>query len=75
MAALIAMPIAGGVAANQTIRDALMTVSYDAGAQFVAPPMKYCTDNAAMIAGLADALHAGGVRHGMDLSAAARVTH
>ncbi len=42
--------VAGGVAANQTIRGDLKQVAQDAGAQFVAPPMKYCTDNAAMIA-------------------------
>ena len=45
-----AFAVAGGVAANQSIRDALKTVAKKAGAKFVAPPMKYCTDNAAMIA-------------------------
>ena len=37
--------------------------------------MTHAADNAAMIAGLADALHADGIRHGMDLAAAARVAH
>ena len=42
--------VAGGVAANQTLRAALETVAQDAGAQFLAPPLALCTDNAAMIA-------------------------
>ena len=45
-----AFAVAGGVAANQTIRSALTEVADEAGALFSAPPMKYCTDNAAMIA-------------------------
>lgn len=42
--------VAGGVAANKAIRAALETVSRDMGADFVAPPLALCTDNAAMIA-------------------------
>ncbi len=42
--------VAGGVAANLSIRTALEAVAKAAGAQFLAPPLKYCTDNAAMIA-------------------------
>ncbi|MTH99299.1 tRNA (adenosine(37)-N6)-threonylcarbamoyltransferase complex transferase subunit TsaD [Roseibium sp. RKSG952] len=42
--------VAGGVAANQEIRNALQQAADDAGARFVAPPMALCTDNAAMIA-------------------------
>ena len=42
--------VAGGVAANATIRSALQDVSATAGARFIAPPMALCTDNAAMIA-------------------------
>ena len=38
--------LAGGVAANQALRSRLSTL----GAELVAPPMKLCTDNAAMIA-------------------------
>lgn len=45
-----AFAVAGGVAANQTIRAALQQVASDAGVQFVAPPLRLCTDNAAMIA-------------------------
>ncbi len=42
--------VAGGVAANGPIRAALTKVAADRGARFSAPPLKLCTDNAAMIA-------------------------
>lgn len=42
--------VAGGVAANQTIRTALESVATAFDADFVAPPLALCTDNAAMIA-------------------------
>lgn len=42
--------VAGGVAANGTIRGALERVATEAGARLIAPPLRHCTDNAAMIA-------------------------
>ena len=42
--------VAGGVAANQTIRTGLEGVATAFNADFVAPPLALCTDNAAMIA-------------------------
>ena len=45
-----AIAVAGGVAANKTIRAALEQVALDANASFLAPPLPLCTDNAAMIA-------------------------
>jgi len=42
--------IAGGVAANRTIRSALEEIAVDVGLRFVAPPVHLCTDNGAMIA-------------------------
>lgn len=42
--------IAGGVAANGAIRQALMALCSGLGTDFLAPPMHLCTDNAAMIA-------------------------
>ena len=42
--------VAGGVAANQSLRHALETLASDHGVTFVAPPLGLCTDNAAMIA-------------------------
>jgi N6-L-threonylcarbamoyladenine synthase len=44
------LAVAGGVAANQTIRAALETVCRETEATFLAPPLALCTDNAAMIA-------------------------
>jgi len=45
-----ALAVAGGVAANASIRAALEQVAAEAGARFTAPPLRLCTDNAAMIA-------------------------
>ena len=45
-----ALVVAGGVAANQAVRGALETLAASRDMRFVAPPMKLCTDNAAMIA-------------------------
>ncbi len=45
-----ALCVAGGVAANGTIRARLETVAARAGVPFLAPPLALCTDNAAMIA-------------------------
>ncbi|WP_102223895.1 tRNA (adenosine(37)-N6)-threonylcarbamoyltransferase complex transferase subunit TsaD [Acidimangrovimonas sediminis] len=67
-----AFAVAGGVAANATIRDALEKVSAGAGARFVAPPLRLCTDNAAMIAWAGVELFRAGRRDGMDLAARPR---
>lgn len=48
-----AMPtlvVAGGVAANASIAEALARTTKDAGARLIVPPMALCGDNAAMIA-------------------------
>jgi N6-L-threonylcarbamoyladenine synthase len=45
-----ALVLAGGVAANLRIREALTTLATKEGFRFVAPPVKLCSDNAAMIA-------------------------
>ena len=42
--------VAGGVAANRTVRATLQATAENNGFAFLAPPMAYCTDNAAMIA-------------------------
>ena len=42
--------VAGGVAANQTVRSTLQQLCAGRGFGFAAPPMQYCTDNAVMIA-------------------------
>lgn len=45
-----AFAVAGGVAANTAIRAGLEALCGETETVFVAPPMKLCTDNAAMIA-------------------------
>lgn len=42
--------VAGGVAANRTVRKVLEHTAAARGFAFLAPPLAYCTDNAAMIA-------------------------
>ena len=49
-AARPAFVVAGGVAANATVRRVLQAAAERHGFSFTAPPMAYCTDNAAMIA-------------------------
>jgi N6-L-threonylcarbamoyladenine synthase len=44
------LAVAGGVAANRTIRTALTAAAAETGLPFLAPPLRLCTDNAAMIA-------------------------
>lgn len=66
------LAVAGGVAANQALRAALEAVAAEAGAAFVAPPLRLCTDNAAMIAWAGIEAAAAGQRDGMDLAARPR---
>jgi len=62
--------VAGGVAANRTVRRVLEDTAAARGFAFLAPPLKYCTDNAAMIAlAGAERLAAG---FSSDIDAAAR---
>ena len=42
--------VAGGVASNKTIRSNLLKLSKSQGFNIIFPPIKLCTDNAAMIA-------------------------
>lgn len=42
--------VAGGVAANRAVRERLRATAVANGFSFDAPPLAYCTDNAAMIA-------------------------
>ncbi|MDG1431515.1 MAG: tRNA (adenosine(37)-N6)-threonylcarbamoyltransferase complex transferase subunit TsaD [Paracoccaceae bacterium] len=46
----LSLAVAGGVAANQALRTALMDVCAEFECSFSAPPLTLCTDNAAMIA-------------------------
>ncbi|MDO5605546.1 MAG: tRNA (adenosine(37)-N6)-threonylcarbamoyltransferase complex transferase subunit TsaD [Paracoccus sp. (in: a-proteobacteria)] len=61
------LAVAGGVAANAAIRAALEAAAEAAGARFVAPPLRLCTDNAAMIAWAGIEAFRLGRRDGMEL--------
>ncbi len=50
MEPVTALVVAGGVAANQTIRAGLESLAAEFNLPFTAPPLPLCTDNAAMIA-------------------------
>jgi N6-L-threonylcarbamoyladenine synthase len=65
--------VAGGVASNQAVRTALEAEAAAFGGRLVAPPLRHCTDNAAMIALVgAERLAAGGIEGIGDLGAGAR---
>ncbi len=64
--------VAGGVAANSAIRQALETVCAEFSTSFTAPPLALCTDNGAMIAYAGLELFRGGARDGLDLMARPR---
>jgi N6-L-threonylcarbamoyladenine synthase len=64
--------VCGGVAANSRLREAFISESQKEGIEVFIPPMRLCTDNAAMIAVVGEQLLAGGRRDGMDLNAVSR---
>jgi N6-L-threonylcarbamoyladenine synthase len=64
--------VAGGVAANATVREALTTVAQARGFSFTAPPLRYCTDNAAMIALAGAERLTAGMTDGLDAEARPR---
>lgn len=62
--------IAGGVAANSSLRRAFAGECEKRRIAFYCPSPVYCTDNAAMIGAAAYYEYQKGVRHGLDLNAA-----
>ncbi len=67
-----ALVVAGGVAANLTVRGALTELATSHGLPFVAPPLWLCTDNAAMIAWAGALRFEAGLTDGLDAPARAR---
>ena len=67
-----ALVVAGGVAANQAIREALSGLAKAEGRKFSVPPAWLCTDNAAMIAWAGAERFAAGERDPLDVAARAR---
>jgi N6-L-threonylcarbamoyladenine synthase len=64
--------VAGGVAANGAVRAALRGLADRSGFSFDAPPLEYCTDNAAMIALAGAERLAAGLTDGLDVVARPR---
>ena len=64
--------VAGGVAANRTLRKVLAAVAAGAGYALHVPPPALCTDNAAMVAWAGAERLARGWTDGLDLAARAR---
>ncbi len=65
--------IAGGVASNTALREAMQHACMDAGLSFYYPSPVFCTDNAAMIGTAAYYEYRKGVRAGWDLNAVANL--
>ena len=61
--------IAGGVASNSALREAMKEACQERGVKFYYPSPIYCTDNAAMIGVAAYYEYRNGTRHGWDLNA------
>jgi len=67
-----ALVVAGGVAANQAVRDGLAGLAGRSGLPFAAPPLWLCTDNGAMIAWAGAERFAAGMIDDMEVPARAR---
>ncbi len=67
-----ALVVAGGVAANGAVREALSGLAAEHGLRFVAPPLWLCTDNAAMIAWAGAERFAAGLTDPLDVAARPR---
>lgn len=63
------LAIAGGVASNRHLREAMEEACKQRGVEFYHPSPIYCTDNAAMIGVAGYYEYIRGVRHGYDLNA------
>jgi N6-L-threonylcarbamoyladenine synthase len=70
--AITALVVAGGVAANRSIRSALEELAEQHDLPFIAPPLWLCTDNAAMIAWAGAERFAAGLTDPLDFLARPR---
>ena len=65
--------VAGGVAANQQLREEVEKLSKELNINYSIPPLKFCTDNAAMIATAGYYLYQKGIRADYNLNALSSV--
>ena len=63
------LAVAGGVASNSALRNALQTACDESGVKFYSPSPGLCTDNAVMIGAAGYYEYIKGTRHGYDLNA------
>ena len=63
------LALAGGVAANSSLREAMKAAAEKEGMKFYMPSLVYCTDNAAMIASAGYYEYMAGKRAGLNLNA------
>ena len=66
---LKAITLTGGVAANRQLRESMREAGAEIGIEVYYPPIQLCTDNAAMIAGVAYHKYQNGLRDALDLNA------
>ncbi|UZP68275.1 tRNA (adenosine(37)-N6)-threonylcarbamoyltransferase complex transferase subunit TsaD [Desulfovibrio mangrovi] len=64
--------VAGGVAANSRVREAMKAVAQRFGIRLSLPSLFLCTDNGAMVAYAGELLAQKGLSHGLDLDAIPR---
>ena len=66
--------VAGGVAANKGLRNAMTELCEELKVELSIPPMKYCTDNGTMIAAAGYYAYLEGRRAGLDLNSKSQDT-
>ncbi len=66
--------VAGGVAANNGLRNAMQELSEELDIDLSIPPMKYCTDNGTMIAAAGYYAYLAGRRADLDLNSKSQDT-
>jgi N6-L-threonylcarbamoyladenine synthase len=66
---VMAITLTGGVAANRQLRESMREAGSEIGADVYYPPIQLCTDNGAMIAGVACRKYQEGLRDALDLNA------
>ena len=67
------LAVVGGLAANSRLRERMAELEQELGLELAFPPVPLCTDNAAMIAAVADRLLSEGRSAGLDLEAFSRI--
>ena len=69
-----AITLTGGVAANSQLRQSMSEAATEIQAKIYYPPIQLCTDNGAMIAGVAYHKYQEGLKDGLELNASAKAS-